>query len=546
MPKRKSTSPGSPGISLTSFDAALDLLACETFARVAKLADNFEVATSVRLSDTVCRSRWDEAVGRYWLMKSLDGLCCGSGGGGIAKEGGDEAMKDEKDAYERPIADNHHPGAVAKWQLDADESQQWRRWTPRAGDLVLVDLPEHGVWPGKIIDRRVSFSGRTIPRGNHFYAVRVYNEEIQPTVTVKARLVPLDLRPDPPLLCSAALQSAYNHTLSPSAFDAAAGVRETQAAQSRAHPGAEGGDDAWRDEREVWKRFVNWLMNERRVEKARTLGEEREKRIRAVVDNGNGHDSGSGSKSGTANGAEGDGEEGTEMEDRAGRQADGARKKRCPEEQWSLGITKLPSTTVERGGIFHLAALGSARPRTPVPTLPANGSGTPSIAAYIRPALSTLSGRPASPRRADRRIRAGTESSPRRGSGVAAGTFTPPRPGVDECMPPSPTAPRLLTFDFVSPLGPVRFGRLRRDARDAASGASAGAGADGDEVMDGTKDRRPLARRASLEAVKEEPEDDAGWTLVRRAKRAGSAPCERDGPPAHAVAAGVDADAMEM
>ena len=32
----------------------------------------------------------------------------------------------------------------------------------------------------QVIDKKVCFQGRTIPRGNHFHAVRVYNEEIEP------------------------------------------------------------------------------------------------------------------------------------------------------------------------------------------------------------------------------------------------------------------------------------------------------------------------------------------------------------------------------
>lgn len=43
-----------------------------------------------------------------------------------------------------------HPGAVVSFGLDADEEAQWRRWTPKVNDLVVVELAEEGVWPGKV------------------------------------------------------------------------------------------------------------------------------------------------------------------------------------------------------------------------------------------------------------------------------------------------------------------------------------------------------------------------------------------------------------
>lgn len=50
----------------------------------------------------------------------------------------------------RPLPVKPHPGAAVVHELSGDEEQQWRRWTPKAGDGVLVDLPDSGIWPGKV------------------------------------------------------------------------------------------------------------------------------------------------------------------------------------------------------------------------------------------------------------------------------------------------------------------------------------------------------------------------------------------------------------
>lgn len=76
MPKRKSDNGPSSGVSLTSLDAALDLLACDTFTRLDALSSKFESAAGLKLNDGVVKSRWEEAVRRYWVMKSMDDLCC--------------------------------------------------------------------------------------------------------------------------------------------------------------------------------------------------------------------------------------------------------------------------------------------------------------------------------------------------------------------------------------------------------------------------------------------------------------------------------------
>lgn len=65
-----------PPPSLAALDAALDLLACETFGRLQELTAKFESAAGVKLNDGVVKHRWGEACMRYYLMKSMDDLTC--------------------------------------------------------------------------------------------------------------------------------------------------------------------------------------------------------------------------------------------------------------------------------------------------------------------------------------------------------------------------------------------------------------------------------------------------------------------------------------
>lgn len=79
MPKRKSNPCASldrQPPSLSSLDAAFDLLACDTFGRLDTLVQQFEKAVALQLDKSVVRARWDEAVKRYYVMKEMDGLCC--------------------------------------------------------------------------------------------------------------------------------------------------------------------------------------------------------------------------------------------------------------------------------------------------------------------------------------------------------------------------------------------------------------------------------------------------------------------------------------
>jgi hypothetical protein len=34
--------------------------------------------------------------------------------------------------------------------MSAGEGIEWRRWVPKVGDMVLVELPDDRIWPGKV------------------------------------------------------------------------------------------------------------------------------------------------------------------------------------------------------------------------------------------------------------------------------------------------------------------------------------------------------------------------------------------------------------
>lgn len=243
-----------------------------------------------------------------------------------------------------------------------------------------------------------------------------------------------------------------------------ASARETLAAHQRSHPGVTSEVDLARikADKASWNDLVNWVMSERRIEKLRAVEEERAKRLSEVANTG----------------ALGE----LECEDRG--------KKRK-----TIATVPLPNIDLPNG-----SKAGSPTPSIfGVVTTPRRAS--PSVSGLIRPATTP---RPNSPRRyADKRraVYNGMGEYSPRGRG---NTYTPPRilPSGDETAPfasgsPVPTLPK---FDFVSPLGPVKLGRL--------------------DSIDGT-----APRKGSLEPVKEEHED--GWTVVqsRKTRRADSAPC---------------------
>ena len=284
-------------------------------------------------------------------------------------------------------------------------------------------------------------------------------------VTVKARLIPYHIRPNPPLLASSPILSAYNHANNPASFDMRASARETLAAHQRSHPGVTGDADMAKikADKAAWNEVVNWVMSERRVEKLRAVEEERSKRLSEVANSGALVE-----------------EEG-ECEDRG--------KKR--KTYVTVPLPSIDSPCGSKAGSPTPSIFGAV-------TTPRRAS--PSVNGLIRPATTP---RPNSPRRyADKRrsvYNGMGEYSPRgRGS-----TYTPPRilPSGDETAPFGSPAPTLQKFDFVSPLGPVKLGRL-----DSSDGI-------------------PM-RKGSLDVVKEEPQED-GWTVVqsRKTRRAGSAPC---------------------
>ncbi|WWD17180.1 hypothetical protein CI109_101618 [Kwoniella shandongensis] len=549
MPKRKcapcdgSTAP----LPLNSFDAALDLLVCDTFTRLDLLTSKFEACAGVKLNDGVVKSRWEEALNRYWVMKSMDQLTCSAKralkreaeADGMEQDGlvAEDQNSDRRDSNGRPLPSNVHQGAIVVHSLCQDEEREWRRWSPKSGDIVLVDTAEDGLWPGKIIDKKTFFQGRTVPRGNHFFPVRIYNENKSPIITIKSRLIPLSCRPTPPLLASPALLSAYHHAANPTTFDMMASARESLAAHNRTHPGVGEEEDRLKikAEKESWNKQVNWVMNERRLEKLRATTEERERRLREVA------------KSSSTYMLEGEGED-TER----------GRGRACVDEiSEMLGCPKKRRMMTPEDG-HRNASVGPLSDTTSSifgPSTPTSAGGistpqrtsSPSLASFIRPALSTPQ-RPNSPRRmtrSDKRrngIYTGMgEHSPRANR---MGSYTPPRilPSGDETAPllllngsangggsPAPTLPK---FDFVSPLGPVKMGRLS------------------DSIPTMPTSLGKIGRSGSLEVVREEEgeEEEDGWTVVQKKgstrRRAGSEPLAEKG--AVVNGGGMGEEAMEL
>ncbi|WVO16117.1 hypothetical protein L204_103784 [Cryptococcus depauperatus] len=499
MPKRKSNPYEALRVQplpLSSLDAALDLLVCETFSRLDSITNKFETCAGVKLHDGVVKTRWEEAVKRYFVMKSMDELTCGAKKLEMKEIEKDEEMKDDPgesktDAKGRPLP-SPYPGAIAVHAMNNEEEAEWRKWDPKRGDVVVVDTAEDGIWPGKIIEKKVFFQGRTVPRGNHFFPVRIYNEKIQPMIAVKSRLVPFHMRPDPPLLASPALLSAYHHAANPSTFDMLASARESLAAHNRLHPGVTGEDNKakFRAEKDTWNKQVNWVMNERRIEKLRATAEERERRLREVV------------VSTTPRILE---ETTNSCADQAG-QLFGCPKKRRP---------NIPDNFKDKTG----PTLQISGPDTsfPMPRTPPR-TGLPFVASLIKTSLSNSS-RSNSPRRTP------TRSNKRRSltglgelSPASRRTYTPPRilPSGDETAPLSfggglslPPEVKGATFDFVSPLYPAKTDRLPLGMEDPNQPALS---------------RPNMSRSGSLGIVREEEEEE-GWTAVQRKdRRAGSEP----------------------
>lgn len=111
MPKRKAEICGSGSLSITSLDAALDMLACDTFTRLQTITSKFEAAAGIKLNEGVIRNRWDEAVRRYWVMKGMDDLVC------TAKKAFSAPEKAEEDGDEAKMDDGNEDSA-GDGQLD--------------------------------------------------------------------------------------------------------------------------------------------------------------------------------------------------------------------------------------------------------------------------------------------------------------------------------------------------------------------------------------------------------------------------------------------
>lgn len=186
MPKRKSNPSDhvpNPPLPLSSLDAALDLLVCDTFTRLNSVAAKFEACAGVKLNDGVVKARWEEAVSRYWVIKSMDELTCGAKKidvkdgtaetdydvleqNGVGGNQGKSALAciaasveftslvaGKTDNNGRPLPASY-PGAVAIHCLSPEEEHEWRKWTPKVGDIVLVDTLEDGLWPAKVCQKK--------------------------------------------------------------------------------------------------------------------------------------------------------------------------------------------------------------------------------------------------------------------------------------------------------------------------------------------------------------------------------------------------------
>ncbi len=69
-------------------------------------------------------------------------------------------ISDAGDGGGRPLPPKTHSGAAVVHDLCEDEEGEWRRWMPKVGDVVLVELAEDGIWPGKVSGR-----ARLVPQG---------------------------------------------------------------------------------------------------------------------------------------------------------------------------------------------------------------------------------------------------------------------------------------------------------------------------------------------------------------------------------------------
>jgi len=86
------------------------------------------------------------------------------------------------------------------------------------------------------------------------------------------------MRADPPLLAPTRLLNAYNHARHPESFDKVADQRERDAAKARVD-NKHNKDPNITKQKVEWNDHVYWIQNERRVEKMRTVNEQRERQL---------------------------------------------------------------------------------------------------------------------------------------------------------------------------------------------------------------------------------------------------------------------------
>lgn len=67
-------------------------------------------------------------------------------------------MAGRTDNNGRPLPASY-PGAVVTHGLTPEEEHEWRKWTPKVGDVVLVDTFEDGLWPAKVCQKKSLKSG---------------------------------------------------------------------------------------------------------------------------------------------------------------------------------------------------------------------------------------------------------------------------------------------------------------------------------------------------------------------------------------------------
>lgn len=50
----------------------------------------------------------------------------------------------------RPLPSRIHPGPARRHNMSDGEELEWKKWSPKVGDMVLVDLRNDEFWPGKV------------------------------------------------------------------------------------------------------------------------------------------------------------------------------------------------------------------------------------------------------------------------------------------------------------------------------------------------------------------------------------------------------------